>query len=409
MFNRNNKKVPVEEKKSLISTPNEIAAISGNAFTGQDVLASITSNFEALCYVNTVSGKIGFLTLSDKLQTYMSNVISPDTPVEDYARIYARGKVHPDYQEEFIKETSFPFLQEIMKEKSSHHFEYLVMHDDKSVSHYVMKVFKVIGSEEHLVLGFADIEEEVQRQAERQKELELSNNVKDEFLKNMSHEILTPLNAIKGNIEMAKVSLSSPDDVLTYLKDIDDAATHLHRLVRNVLFMSDSSRGKNILTMENANIIEIIERTTNLFRPEIERQGKHMILDTSKLIVPNLVLDISHFNRIFAHLLGNAVKFTEKGGTIILTGTQEVLDEKRVMCNFVVKDDGIGMAPEYTNALFDLFSTERPQTETQNNGVGLGMTITKRILDIIGGTISVVSKKNFGTEFTIRVPLDIAK
>lgn len=241
------------------------------------------------------------------------------------------------------------------------------------------------------------------------KEAEHANAAKQEFLSSMSHDIRTPMNAIIGMTSLALSNAHSQEQVQEYLHKIDLSSKHLLGLINDVLDISKIESGKMTLNIESVSLREAMDSIVNIMMPQVEAKNQEFNAAAYEILAENVCCDGVRLNQILINLLGNAVKFTPDGGTIRLCVYQEALsgNESCVRTHFLVSDTGIGMSEEYQKVIFDSFSRENNTRVQKTEGSGLGMAITKYIVDAMGGTISVKSVQGRGSEF--HVVLDLAK
>ena len=252
--------------------------------------------------------------------------------------------------------------------------------------------------------------EQAQKAAERaQKEAEHANLAKSEFLSNMSHDIRTPMNAIVGMTAIAAANIDKPEQVRNCLHKITLSSRHLLGLINDVLDMSKIESGKLNLNTELVSLRETMESLVSIVQPQVKVKGQTFNISIRNVLAEQVLCDGVRLNQILINLLSNAVKFTPEGGTISVTVAQEALpqDDTRVRTHFWVKDNGIGMTKAFQKKIFESFAREDTKRVQKTEGSGLGMAITKYIVDKMNGTIDVLSEPDQGTEF--HVVLDLKK
>ncbi len=232
---------------------------------------------------------------------------------------------------------------------------------------------------------------------------EEGNRTKTTFLFNMSHDIRTPMNAILGFAEIARRDIGDTDKLINCIEKIQASGKSLLHLIDNVLDMSKIESGSVTLTEDGCNLEECIEMTRDILLPEIEE--KHITFRTDMSAVKNkwVYCDKTRINHILYDLLSNAVKFNKQCGSISVTVSQKNCNIKEYATYEIhIKDTGIGMTQEFLSHIFEPFERERTSTISRIQGVGLGMAITKNLVDLMGGTIQVFSKVDEGTEFVLQ-------
>lgn len=235
---------------------------------------------------------------------------------------------------------------------------------------------------------------------------ESANRAKSTFLSNMSHDIRTPMNAIIGFTTLASANIGKDEKIRDYLAKILASSNHLLSLINDVLDMSRIESGKIHLEERAANLSDILHDIKTIISGQIHAKQLELYMDVMDVTDEDVICDKTRLNQVLMNLLSNAIKFTPPGGTVSIRISQlaHTTDGKGVY-EIRVKDTGIGMSPEFAGKIFDPFERERTSTVSQIQGTGLGMAISKNIIDMMGGNIEVVTQKNKGTEFIIRLEL----
>ena len=235
-----------------------------------------------------------------------------------------------------------------------------------------------------------------------------ANEAKSEFLSRMSHDIRTPMNAIFGMTSIAKSNLNNPVKVLECLDKITISSDHLLNLINEVLDMSKIESGKLSLTSEKIDLLHLIEDVVTIISPDISKKEQNLSLDTSGVIHSDVISDSLRLRQVLLNILSNSMKYTPKGGNIELK-VNEVNStlEGYGRYEFIFKDDGIGMDEEFINKIFAPFERADDSRINKVHGTGLGMAITKSIVDLMSGDIIVESKKGKGSKFTVIVNIKL--
>lgn len=235
------------------------------------------------------------------------------------------------------------------------------------------------------------------------KRAEEGNRAKTSFLFNMSHDIRTPMNAILGFTEIASRNINDTAKLADCLEKIQVSGKHLLQLINDVLDMTRIESGKVTLTADCCDLRECIEKVRDILQPEIGQKHLTLQIDTSAVKNECVYCDSLRFNQILFNLLSNAVKFSKADGNILVTLSQKPCAIREYAAyEMRVKDNGIGMSPEFLSHIFEPFEREHTSTISQIQGTGLGMTITKNLVDLMGGTIRVTSEPGQGTEFVLQ-------
>ena len=235
---------------------------------------------------------------------------------------------------------------------------------------------------------------------------ETANRAKSTFLSNMSHDIRTPMNAIIGFTTLALSNIDDKERVKDYLAKTLASSNHLLSLINDVLDMSRIESGKIHLEEVEVNLSDVLHDLKTIVSGQIYAKQLELYMDATDVTDEDVYCDKTRLNQILLNLLSNAIKFTPAGGTVSVRVRQ--LAGKVHGCGqyeFRIKDNGIGMSPEFAQKIFEPFERERTSTVSRIQGTGLGMAITKNIVDMMGGTIEVQTAQGKGSEFIICVPM----
>ena len=237
---------------------------------------------------------------------------------------------------------------------------------------------------------------------------ETANRAKSTFLSNMSHDIRTPMNAIIGFTTLAVSNMDDKERVQDYLSKILASGNHLLSLINDILDMSRIESGKIHLEETETNLSDVLHDLKTIVSGQIHAKQLELYMDAMDVTDEDVYCDKTRLNQVLLNLLSNAIKFTPAGGTVSvrlrqLPGTRRDREQYEIR----VKDNGIGMSPEFAKKIFDPFERERSSTVSRIQGTGLGMAITKNIVDMMGGTIEIRTEPGKGTEFIIRVALRV--
>ena len=267
------------------------------------------------------------------------------------------------------------------------------------------------------VIGFIRVQRSsqmVKMEQETNKELnrlrmvaESANAAKSTFLNNMSHDIRTPMNAIIGFTNIA-LKHSPPPEIKGCLDKISDSSEHLLALINDVLDISRIESGKIKFVPEAVDITEVSDSVLTIMDGYLSNRNITFKTELTEPKTPFVLTDAVRVREVLVNILGNAVKFTQDGGTITFAVSYlPGIDDRHVNVRYRISDTGIGMSEEFVDHIFDEFSQEEHGVFTQYQGTGLGMAITKRYVDLMGGTISVESKKGVGSTFIVELPMEI--
>lgn len=233
-----------------------------------------------------------------------------------------------------------------------------------------------------------------------------ANKAKSTFLSNMSHDIRTPMNAIIGFTTLAIANMDNAEKVKDYMSKILSSSNHLLSLINDILDMSRIESGKIQLEETEANLSEMLHDIRTIISGQIHAKQLELYMDVMDVTDEDVYCDKTRINQVLLNLLSNAVKFTAPGGTVSVRISQlGNTDSEKGQYEIRIKDTGIGMSKAFAERIFEPFERERTSTVSKIQGTGLGMAISKNIIDMMGGSIEVITEQGKGTEFIIRLTL----
>ena len=260
-----------------------------------------------------------------------------------------------------------------------------------------------------------DITPQVKRQREQTQALQEallqaqhSNQAKSTFLSNMSHDIRTPMNAIIGFTTIAVSHIDNKTQVQECLQKVLSSSNHLLSLINDILDMSRIESGKVQIKEQECNISEVMHNLVNIIQPQVKAKQMELFIDTFEVTNEDIIADPLKLNQVFINILSNAVKYTPAGGTV----TFRIIQRTTFRHGwgdfvFIIKDNGIGMSQEFVKHIFEPFERESTTTQSGIQGTGLGMAITKNIIEMMNGSISVESEVGKGSEFKVELSLKL--
>lgn len=261
-----------------------------------------------------------------------------------------------------------------------------------------------------IVLGFHSVDEEIRGEMEKKSLLEdalaqanRASKAKSVFLSNMSHDIRTPMNAIVGFTTLAITHIDYKEQVEEYLKKIKTSGEHLLSLINDVLDMSRIESGKMHLEEKPCSLPEVLHGLCNILQADVRAKQLELHMDTVDVLNEEIYCDKLRLNQVLLNLIGNSVKYTASGGVISMRVIEKMgAPEGYANYEFHIKDNGIGMSEEFVKHIFEPFEREENTTMSGIQGTGLGMAITKNIVDMMNGYIEVKSEQGVGTEFIVK-------
>ena len=351
-----------------------------------------------------------FLMLDAK--TYQADYVSPNaekllgiTAEQIRKDIRVLGKLHPAEHEDLEKN----YLEEIqVHEQREGDFKYVHLKTgEKRWFHNIAMGSEVNGKKKYILVMSDRTSDWKMNQAlsEAVRAAETANKAKSTFLSNMSHDIRTPMNAIIGFTTLAVSNIDDKKRVQDYLGKILSSSNHLLSLINDILDMSRIESGKIHLEETEVSLSEVLHDLKTIISGQIHAKQLELYMDAMDVTNEDVYCDKTRLNQVLLNLLSNAVKFTPAGGTVSVRirqchGTQKGSELYEIR----VKDNGIGMSQEFVQKIFAPFERERTSTVSRTQGTGLGMAITKNIVDMMGGTIEVQTEQDKGTEFIVRLP-----
>ncbi|MBD8965497.1 MAG: response regulator [Coprococcus catus] len=322
--------------------------------------------------------------------------------------IYILGKLHPEESEDSEKN----YLKEI-KVHEQREWDFQCVHQKTGEKRwfYIVAMGSEVNGKKKYILVMSDRTSDWkmnQALSEAVHAAETANRAKSTFLSNMSHDIRTPMNAIIGFTTLAVSNIDDRKRVRDYLGKILSSSNHLLSLINDILDMSRIESGKLHLEETEVSLSDVLHDLKTIISGQIHAKQLELYMDAMDVTNEDVYCDKTRLNQVLLNLLSNAVKFTPAGGTVSVRIRQCPGTVKgSELYEIRVKDNGIGMSQEFVQKIFSPFERERTSTVSRTQGTGLGMAITKNIVNMMGGTIEVQTEQGKGTEFIVRLPLRI--
>ena len=337
----------------------------------------------------------------------------------EYFSRYAENSVTEKYREDFLKFIDPENIRKALAENLIIAYRYLAKRDGKEYYEMIRMAGErlPVDRDDHIVhtvgLGLTVIDEEMRETMERNQTLavaldaaEQANKAKTAFLSSMSHEIRTPMNAIIGLNSLALRDESLSEDTREYLEKIGGSATHLLGLINDILDMSRIESGRLVIRKEEFSFSNMLEQINTIVVSQCNEKGLHYECRVTGGVSDYYIGDDMKLKQVIINILSNAIKFTEAPGSILFTVERTALFEDHSTIKLTVKDTGIGMEKDFIPKIFDAFAQEDSSRNNKYGSTGLGLAITKNIVELMNGTISVESEKGVGTEFQVVVTLN---
>lgn len=410
-----------ELQEQLDKYDKEMKVIHQEHLIRLEMIEGLSIDYESIFYVDLDMDKIKAYRVSERFR----KLFSEDYSVHRFTGFdvdYIEEWVYPEDRELLAGISDSAYIRNELEKSGDRafHVNFRVYKED-TVKYIQLRVVNV-GSREHisqLVFGYRNMDEEMIHEMNQKKllkdalnEANMANNAKNLFLANMSHDIRTPMNAIVGFTALIKKHIQNHEKVSGYLDMISASSDQLLQLLNDVLEISRLEAGNVDIEEEECSLMEITHQIQLDILPRTAEKNITLSLDISNLTHDHVFIDKEKLIQVLTYLGDNAVKYTGVGGRVILIvmekETQNVPENYRTY-QFIVEDNGIGIGEEFMGSLFEPFEREKNTTLSGIHGTGLGLTIAKKLVDMIGGTIEVSSIVGKGSRFIVTLPLRIRK
>ena len=356
---------------------------------------------EAVCY--RVAPEI-----SAQLKRKQSDVVKFQAVMKNYVQEYVR----PSDREALLNFIQPENIRAALADKEIVSLRYLLIRDGKD-QFMMIRIAKIDEGMHAVGVGFANVDEQTREALARNKELadalaqaQHANASKTTFLSNMSHDIRTPMNAIIGFTNLALRHFENRTQVRDSLEKVLTSSNHLLGLINDILDMSRIESGRVEVSEQECNLSDLVHNLIHIIQPQINAKQQKFQIDAFKVKNEDVYADQLKVNQVLINILSNAVKYTPATGSIFFRISQ--YDSEISGCakyEFKIKDNGLGMSKEFVKHVFDAFEREDTSTKSGIQGTGLGMSITKKMVELMGGEITVESEKDKGSEFTVTLDL----
>jgi len=381
------------------------------------IVSALSRDYLNVYTLNMHSAAIRIVKLDGYLTPGLDPKSKEEYPYTEILHRYIENRVLEKDKEYLTEALSLERVQEALATSPEYIGTYHVQIGEEIHDYQFTYVsYHAKGQEDPLVLaGFRNIDEIV-RKEQQQKELledalhlaQAANEAKTSFLSSVSHDIRTPMNAIIGFLSLIQDEVDNPDLVREYVQRISAASNHLLGLINDVLDMNKIESGSTTLSLVEMNLADVIDEINTIIRPQAKAKNQTFDIFVSHLNFEHLLGDKMRINQILINLLSNSVKYTPENGTIELRVDElpQVLDNYSRI-RFTISDNGLGMSEDFLKVIFDPFTREDTKITHEIQGTGLGMAITKSLVDLMGGSIEVESKLGEGSTFVVELELHI--
>lgn len=384
-------------------------------FEQNAIIQGIADDFEYISYISIETDNAETNYRASSLFSRLIPAWSDTTNFNDRRLMFEDTLVIAEDKAKFHRETSRRFVLAALETKPSSTCVVRVMIYNE-IHYYQFKFVaeRELGEIAGVIIGIVNVDDQRRKEQEYVDQLsaakeaaESANKAKSEFLSHMSHDIRTPINGVIGMTEIAKENLDDKERICDCLGKIETASHHLLSLINDVLDMTRIESGKVEINPIPMNLKRFIDNCESIITGQLTQRDLRFNVCTGELTHTLLVGDELHLKQIMINILGNAVKYTMDGGSITFTIEEIGVEGENALFRFTCADTGVGMKPEFMSHIFESFVQEDGGSRTTYKGTGLGMAITKELVEMMDGTITVQSELNEGSTFTVVVPLKI--
>lgn len=375
-----------------------------------DLIMKLSNNFEAIYDITVESGEYIEYTRNNFYADNISCKLVPKSNYYDDIVVNIPNVICLEDRDKVIKYNSRAFFQSLAKKDKPFAYDYRLIFGGEPVW-YRIRIQRNIteDSEVHMLIGVFNVDEEVKERELRQSQLEqalddarAANKAKTFFLNNMSHDIRTPMNAIIGFSKLAHDNIDDKAKVEEYLSKISQSSDFLLSLINEVLDMSRIESGEMTLNEQSENLNDIIGKIEDIITPDVNAKNIEFTVDSSLVRDPEIICDSLRLNQVLLNIISNAVKYTPVGGKVLFKIIQKPTFKMGYgNFEFSVKDSGIGMSEEFVQKIYEPFVRAKNTTLSGVQGTGLGMAITRKIIEMMDGNINIDSVENLGTCVTV--------
>lgn len=375
-----------------------------------ELIQALGIDYNFVCFFDLDTGKGTPLRTDGAYKNMFDATFTKKPSLAESMETFISQYVHEDDREPMRQASSLDCLKKRLADHKLHYVNFRTVMDGQT-RYFQMKVVRAGAwdGSRGLVMGFRSVDEEIRKEMEKKHLLEdalsqanRASKAKSIFLSNMSHDIRTPMNAIVGFTNLAITHIDRKEQVEEYLKKINASGNHLLSLINDILDMSRIESGKIHLEEKPCSLPDILHGLRNILQADIRAKQLDLFIDTVNVLDEQIYCDKLRLNQVLLNLMSNSVKYTPNGGSVSLR-IIEKNDAPSGYANyeFHIKDTGMGMSKEFVEHIFEPFERESNTSTSGIQGTGLGMAITKNIVDMMNGTIQVESEQGVGTEFLV--------
>ena len=379
----------------------------------KSIFRALGKDYINICLIDIKTRTVKTLKQQKDIGEKLAITEAQECPYDEMCREAIIKMAIPEKQKKISDRTRLERVTEILSYKPEYSFTYEILMDGKK--HVCQMKYMRLDNNQHVLMGFRLVDDIIAAEKEHQKSLakavsvaeqaymaaENANRAKTTFLSNMSHDIRTPMNGIIGMTTIAKAHLDDRDRVSECLDKIMGASSHLLSLINDVLDVSRIESGRIVLAEDSFSLPEIFDNMINMISPQVMNKHLELFVDICGVTHEDVIGDSLRLQQIFMNIVGNAIKYTPEGGKISVS-LKELPSDTALRSEYVFtcKDTGYGMTPEFVKKLFVPFERAEDERIKGIQGTGLGMVITKNILEMMDGEIKVESEYGKGSTFS---------
>lgn len=391
------------------------------------VIAALTNAYNTVWLISDVETEASILYHTDLDEAHaeaIRNALS-HTRYTDTKTEYVNTMVAEEDRERMQEEIGLPYILKQFETRNQFTVSF-VRNLEGGPRHYLVDLVRVLmpGGRMGVMMGFKDVDEDVRhrqammqaleeaKKAEeeyRQHAAEARIKAKNDFLANMSHDIRTPMNAIVGYTNIARDHIAEPEVITNALEKIGSSSHYLLSLINDILDISKIESGKVQINRAPCDLQDIFRRIEDITVLQAKNKALIITYRHDSVVHCRVNADELRIEQVLVNIISNAIKYTPEGKTVDLIAEEEPAGENRYLYRFIVRDTGIGISEDYLPHIFESFSREEKTTVNRVQGTGLGLAITAKVVELMGGTISVKSTLGEGSEFTVELELESAE
>ena len=395
----------------------ELRAVNEEQLRRMVLIEGLSIDYESIFYIDLEKDLIRTYRYSERME-YQFSKDHCECGFAGFAAEYIRKWVCPEDQGAVTQAVDPRYIRERLLADKMFYTNYRIIKNGKKK--YLQLRIVNVGDEQHIskvVMGCRSVDDEIRHEMKQKGMIEealghekRANAAKDAFLANMSHDMRTPMNAIMGFASLARRYLDDMEKVGRYLGKIEDSSSRLLMLINDVLEISRMDTSILRFEEKECNLLDVVKRIQETMFPKAEAKRITLSLDISGLRHYRVYSDEDKLVQIFERIAGNAVEYTREGGNVDISARELEGDgDGCAVYEFIIRDNGIGMSEKFQEHMYEPFERQKNTTMSGVPGTGLGLTIVRRTVEMMGGTIDVSSRENEGTSFTVAFPFRLYK